>query len=228
MLPWRFRMALVFLVPALYNVAPGAVATQEPESVPASDPVAATAARTTEAYETLVTALEREQGAYSDALGESLWSLAQAQRDAGQINAAAQTLNRCLHIERAMRGLYDLGQIRVLDALIEIQAAREDWRAVGAAYALIEWLVRRNYADDDPRQLPTLERLRDWHRRAYAYEDGLTLEEHYYAERALIERGIRILTRQTGDARAATCHWVPGCCTEPRVQNPVCTAHDID
>ncbi|MGE0387155.1 MAG: tetratricopeptide repeat protein [Gammaproteobacteria bacterium] len=165
-------------------------------------------------YRHAVAALEQEHGAYDPRLSESLLALAQVQRARKDYRQAAQSLQRALHITRINGGLYDLAQVRIIDALIDLQSERRKWKDVDRAYALLHWIYRQNYAADDPRLLPALKRLRAWHLGAYGLETGAGLDAHFRMQTALYEQGIAIVERQTGDHRQALCFWYEACCSD--------------
>ena len=89
--------------------------------------------------------------------------------------------------------------------------ALDDWAHVEAAYTLMQWLVRRNYAADDPRQLPLLRRLYQWHLDAYNKDTDIPLYLHAEAAERLYEQASAIIGTCTGDAKLVECYMDPNC-----------------
>lgn len=163
-------------------------------------------------HEREVQALQAEHGVYHPRLEESLIELGLARGRAGERSEAVAALRRALQVRRVNHGLYDLGQTEILDLVIELERERRNWEAVADAYDYLHWLYRRNFAPDDPRLLPVLKRLRTWHFEAYSVDTGRSLNEHFYAARAVYRQAMDIVMAQTGDRRRAICFWHEACC----------------
>ncbi|MCZ6526874.1 MAG: tetratricopeptide repeat protein [Gammaproteobacteria bacterium] len=118
-------------------------------------------------YQALVSQLESEQGAYANQLGEALLGMGLIYRSQGNHQLALDAFKRALQISRINEGLHNLNQIKILELIIESNTAQQAWHDLGENYHYLYWVNRRNYADDDARLLPIIERIGLWHVDAY-------------------------------------------------------------
>jgi len=123
-------------------------------------------------YQNLIDQIQREHGAYDQRLSEPLFALGLALKQVGDYDDAAEALERALHISRVNAGLYDAGQIPLVETLLTTNAARGDWESVNGNYYQLYWLQRRAYEASDPRRLDAVRRMRDWHLAAVDLDTG--------------------------------------------------------
>lgn len=159
----------------------GAVAAQEPvaeylispdqtgaDSLTRIDSTAPTAPPTPRTYLNAIEDIETDYGAYDLQLSQHLTSLGQQYQSIGEHAEAVQVFKRAMHVQRVNLGLYDMGQVPILESLIESQIALGEWETANDEYQYLFWLHRRNYGNDDPRMLPVINKLSNWHLNAYA------------------------------------------------------------
>ena len=122
-------------------------------------------------YSQEVAKLENQYGPYYADLSESLLGLGLAYQANGDHVQAIEELGRALHISRINMGLYHPGKIPLLEKLIDSYRATEDWPALEDNYYKLHQLYRRNYEAGDPRRLPGVIKLANWH--LFAYEKAI-------------------------------------------------------
>ncbi len=98
-----------------------------------------------------VRAIEDEDGAYAPGLPQQLLGLGLAYQQEGRHAEAVETLNRAAHISRVNEGLYNAGDIPILEHLIESYAALGDWEHVDNRYQQVFRIHHRNYGEHDAR-----------------------------------------------------------------------------
>ncbi len=81
----------------------------------------------------------------------------------GDYMSAVSYYTQALNIARVNNGLYHESQIDILDKIIEIEMARENWEAVDNQFAYMELLYNRLYPDDDSRLEYGLRKVVSWH-----------------------------------------------------------------
>lgn len=153
--------------------------------------------------------LEKELGPYDRQLGEQLLSLGLAYQAADHHDKASEVLNRALHLKRVNDGLHDLGQVPVLQELIESNIATKNWDELDRNYQLLLFVHRRNYEESDPRFLPIVDQMGRWKLQAYREhllkQEGATTireAEHLFGD------NVRLLEDQLGE-------------TDPRLIEPL-------
>lgn len=121
--------------------------------------------------------LDSKQGAYGYELSEALIDLGRAYYSLGRQEDALQAFTRALHVYRVNEGLYDLGQVKIVEMIIESNTAKRDWEALSQNYDYLYWVYRRGYGQSDPRLLPLIDRIGQWRLNAYYYgNNGLAVE----------------------------------------------------
>ena len=140
----------------------------------------------------------------------------------GEHGAAARHFEEALLVMKVNKGLYHRGQLSVLDLLIQSRLALRNWKAVTDYYDRKQWLLRRNYASDDPAILPLLKQLRQWHSGAYDKETGRAPEQHFQIARDIYYQGLHVIRACGGTKRQAYCFWHRACCDDARPEYGVC------
>jgi tetratricopeptide (TPR) repeat protein len=160
-------------------------------------------------YETEIQRLEADRGAYDPQLGEQLLSLGLVYQSQEQHGDAVKALKRAMYIRRVNAGLYDMGQVPILNEIIQSDIASQDWEDLDQAYEQLLFIHRRNFEPGDPRFLPILDTVGAWKVRAYTEE---LLKENPTATINSAERlyrdNVRILEKQYGE-------------TDPRLIEPL-------
>ena len=131
-------------------------------------------------------------------LSEQLLSLGRAQQYEGDHPSAVDSFNRAMHISRINEGLYSLNQVPIIERLIESHVARGDWEEANKSHDYLYWLHKRNYGEDDPRLLPAINKLSEWHLSAYSMnlKDGMF--QHLINAHRLFRMATSIISRHYG------------------------------
>jgi tetratricopeptide (TPR) repeat protein len=160
-------------------------------------------------YETEVQRLESNRGAYDPQLGEQLLGLGLVYQRQDQHEDAVKALKRAMYIKRVNDGLYDMGQVPILQEIIESDIASQNWEDLDQNYEQLLFIHRRNFEPGDARFLPILDTVGRW--KVQAYTDGLLKESPMTtinsAER-LYRDNIKLLRKQYGE-------------TDPRLIDPL-------
>ncbi|MEX2130418.1 MAG: hypothetical protein WD772_02950, partial [Pseudohongiellaceae bacterium] len=102
-------------------------------------------------YHEAIETLEFRHGAYDTGLFEPLQGLGAQLLSVGNLTEARAVYNRALQISRINEGLFNAIQVGIVEKLIDIDMALEDWESVDRQYGYLENLFGRLYADDDLR-----------------------------------------------------------------------------
>lgn len=130
-------------------------------------------------YDEEVARLESEQGPLAARLGEQLQSQGRVYQQLDDHARAVESLKRAFHIKRVNDGLQDMGQVPVLQNIIESNIALQDWPAVDQNFEQLLWIYRRNYEDGDQELLSVYEQVGSW--KIQAYREDLLGDDGYQA-----------------------------------------------
>lgn len=144
-------------------------------------------------YKEKIEEIETEEGAYSGALSELLLGLGDAYAKLNNLDEAAQSYKRALQVHRVNKGLYDLGQVPMLERLLKVNATLNNHEELENHYDYLLWLYRRNYENQAPNLLPALIRVASWRLEAYAANPGEGRVRHLYEADDLFEEALNIL-----------------------------------
>ena len=111
----------------------------------------------TDQYESSISDLETQFGAFHPELGEQLSGLADAYATTGRLSDAASALARAMQITRVNAGLHDPSQRDLLDRSITINRDLKRWEKVDDLNVYKSWLTRRNP------ELPASDRVKAFH-----------------------------------------------------------------
>ena len=146
-----------------------------PELDPESDPAFGQRSDSIRRYNSAVTDIELDGGAWDGGLVEELASLGRLQQQQGNHIGAIQTLDRAIHVNRINSGLYTLEQIPVVEQLIQSHMALGDWEEADIYNNYLYHVQQKAYGFDDPRLIPVLERLATWNLQAFKIGHGSLL-----------------------------------------------------
>ncbi len=118
-------------------------------------------------YNSTVTEIELDGGAWDGNLVEELSALGRLQQQQGDHLAAIETLDRAIHVNRINSGLYTLEQISVVEQLIQSYMALGDWEQADIYNNYLFHVQQKAFGPDDPRLIPVLDRLATWHIQAF-------------------------------------------------------------
>lgn len=152
--------------------------------------------RNIDLYQRQISKLESEEGVYGSALVEKLSGLGLALQQAGQHDQAISTFKRAIHLNRVNDGLYTTAQIPILYQQIDSHVALGQWKEVSDKYQYLYWLSSQNYGENDPRMIPTIDRLSKWHLQAYTMNFGRDRQEviqHLITAHTMFNRSISLI-----------------------------------
>lgn len=163
-LPLLYFDMPVLIVEGLDQVLPSPIAsTVDPEL----DPDFGQRVDSINQYNSAVSAIELDGGAWDDGLVEELAALGRLQQEQGDHLAAVETLDRAIHVNRINAGLYTLEQIPVVEQLIQSYIALGDWEQADIYNNYLFHVQQKAFGYNDPRLIPGLERLATWHIQAF-------------------------------------------------------------
>jgi len=128
--------------------------------------------RNIDLYHRQIGELESDEGVYGGTLVEKLSSLGLAYQQAGQHEKAIDVFKRAIHLNRVNDGLYTTSQVPIVLYQIASHVTLGQWKEVSDKHEYLYWLSSQNYGKNDPRMIPTLNRLSKWHLQAYSMNFG--------------------------------------------------------
>jgi len=144
--------------------------------------------------------LEQLHGPYHSGLSQHLTGLGVNYQARGMHDEAAETFRRAMHVNRISEGLYSLNQVPILERLIESNVASGDWEGASESHQYLYWLHRRNFGAEDPRMLPIITKLSNWHLNAYALDVGAGLFQHLINAHNLYSLAVNIIDQTYGQS----------------------------
>ncbi|WP_078085164.1 hypothetical protein [Microbulbifer mangrovi] len=149
-------------------------------------------------YRQRIEEMEAEFGAYGAGLDEQLMGLGSALQRSGAHELAISEFRRAMLINRVNEGLYSLNQVPMIERMIESQIALNQWEEANDNHEYLFWLHVKNYGEKDPRMLPIINQLSNWHLQAYIDEKGATLFEHLINATNLYALAVDIISQNFG------------------------------
>lgn len=150
-------------------------------------------------YERDITYREAEGGAYDSALAESLFGLGKAYQEAEDHARALEYFKQSRHINKINNGLYSLTQEPILREIIKSHSAIGDWEATAAGFDALYLISSRTYGDHDPRMIPVLDELAQWHLNAFVQKKNPE-PNHLAVSQSLTNRAISLIQKHAGEA----------------------------
>ncbi len=153
---------------------------------------------TTAAYMQRIEAIEADSGAYGAGMDEQLLGLGSALQKMGDHEEAIRQFRRAMLINRVHEGLYSLNQAPMIRRIIDSQISLNQWEDANNNQQYLFWLHARNYGKKDPRMLPVIDALSNWHLQAYIDEKGATLSEHLIHATNFYSMAVDIISQNFG------------------------------
>lgn len=151
--------------------------------------------RVIENYRSAIEQKESEVGPYNAELSEMIFGLGQTLQNVRRYDEALHAYKRSLHLKRINNGVYSLSQAPVLRGIIESYRQLGLINEEADSYGQLLWIHMKSYGEDDPRLIPLLDEISQWHLTAYMRtgerEDGYHLStafDLYSAAIGLIEK----------------------------------------
>jgi tetratricopeptide (TPR) repeat protein len=199
----RRTLTFVGSILALAFVGPAAAAEDAAQPPAVERPPTATATELlsiAEQYEQQIAMLQADYGPYDARLGEQLLSQGRVYQQLQDHGRALEALKRSHHIKRVNDGLQDLGQVPLLQEIIESKIALRDWPEVDQSFDQLLWIYRRNFQEGDAELLKIYDQVGRW--KIQAYRDGLLASNAYetVSEAAwLFSRSIKLTEQRYGE-----------------------------
>jgi tetratricopeptide (TPR) repeat protein len=138
----------------------------------AGDPAAAEAS-----FKAALDLLSASQGLASARLIAPLAGLGSVYAARNQHALAADALYQAITISRRANGLFNLGQLDLIDSLVRSYEAIGNLRGVDQERRYAVQVVQRSYGENDPRILPQVDQLAAWYERTGRYAMARRLYE---------------------------------------------------
>jgi len=151
-------------------------------------------------YSSAVDTIEQTGGAWDRALVEELSVMGNLQQQQGEHAEAIETLNRAVHVNRINAGLYTLEQIPVIETMIDSYIAIGDWENADLYNNYLFFVQRKAFGADDPRIIPVLDRLANWHMQAFNIGYGESLGSRLSTAQILFKAAARMVSVHFGRA----------------------------
>jgi len=155
-------------------------------------------------YLATVTRIENQGGAWDPNLVETLASIGELQQQQGDYLAAIDTFDRALHVNRINNGLESVSQVALVQELIDSYLALQDWESADVYQNYLFYIQQKTFGPDDPRLIPALANLGNWHVRAFKRGIGEPLGLRLSSAILLFNAAARLLGEHFGsnDARS--------------------------
>ena len=120
-----------------------------------------------EEYHAHITGIENQNGPYDPQLSEQLLGLGLLYKSQEKYKEAAKALEQALHIKRVNEGVDNMSQLPILEALIDVNTAAENWKDLDQNFDLLLQVNQRNLGAEDPEVIAGIERVGRWKIQAY-------------------------------------------------------------
>ncbi len=150
------------------------------------------------AYQHQIDAQQTLHGTYDPGVGESLAAMARLLQVQGDHDGALMAYQRAMHIQRVNNGIYSLGQEPMLRGMIDSYLARNDTESVGQHLDQLLWLYVKSYGQGDPRILPLVTEISEWHLQAYDQNPSRKSLYHLVRAHRLVASAIDLVSHQVG------------------------------
>ncbi|MEM9530731.1 MAG: tetratricopeptide repeat protein [Pseudomonadota bacterium] len=140
-------------------------------------------------FEKSITVLRDKAGIFHEDLVEPLTGLGLAFQDMAEHDQAIDSFNYAQHVTHRVEGVYNLDQVRIIEATASSFAAQERWLEAENLQLLIYKLYRRNFGDGSDEALPGMYRLARWYQQVQDYRQS----------RVIYRRAIKNLSAKYGE-----------------------------
>ena len=150
------------------------------------------------AYLQQIDAQQTLNGNYDPGVSESLGGMARLLEAKGDYDNALIAYQRAMHIQRVNNGIYSLSQEPMLRGMINAYQARDDIDGASRHYEQLHWLYLKTYGDQDPRLLPLVSEISNWHLHAYNRDPSRKSLYHLVRSHKLVASAIELVSHQFG------------------------------
>ena len=137
-------------------------------------------------------------GAWDNSLVEQLNSLGSLQQQQGDHLGAIETHERAIHVQRINSGLHTIDQTPMVEQMIDSYIAMGDWTQVDVYQNYLFYIQRKFYGNNDPRLIPALGELANWHTRAFTMRQGESLAMRLSSAQMLFKAAARMVEMHFG------------------------------
>ena len=115
--------------------------------------------------------IEATEGAYSAQLSDLFMSLGMSYQEKVDYENANLAFQRGMQLEKINYGLFSLGQTPYLQEIANTQRLLGNWEQSHKALDQFYMVNEKNFGEKDPRMLPIIESMLDWHAESYNVRD---------------------------------------------------------
>ena len=146
---------------------------------------------------------ETVAGAWDNGLVEQLSALGSLQMEQGNHTGAIETHERAIHVQRINAGLHTIDQAPLVERMIDSYVAMRDWSKADTYHNYLFFIQQRTYGSTDPRLIPALGDLANWHIRAFDLRQGQSLAMRLSSAQMLFATAAQLVDMHFGkdDAR---------------------------
>ena len=150
-------------------------------------------------YEELIEQLEISGGVYDSQLSEVLAGLGNIYQSLNRHGDAIDIFNRALHITRVNEGLNSLGQLAMIEKLIESNSNLKNWKELSRLHHNLYWISKRQHGDNSDKLLPVIDRIGRWYLKAYELDPNSAALSHLLNAEELYNKSVQIVELQGGE-----------------------------
>ena len=136
---------------------------------------------------------EIQSGAWDNSLVEQLSSLGSLQHRQGDFLAAIETHERAIHVQRINSGLHTIEQAPMVEQMIDSYVSMGNWTQVDVYQNYLFYIQQKFYGNNDPRLIPALGDLANWHIRAFELRQGESLAMRLSSSQMLFKAAARMV-----------------------------------
>lgn len=154
--------------------------------------------RVLENHRSAIEQKEFEVGPYDPELSEMIYGLGKTLQTGQRYDEAVTAYKRSLHLNRINNGVYSLTQAPMLRGIIESQIKQGLFKETAENYEQLLWIHVKTYGRDDPRLIPLLNEISQWHLNSYSQTGRRVDAFHLEAAFNLYSAAIQLSSEHLG------------------------------
>jgi tetratricopeptide (TPR) repeat protein len=151
-------------------------------------------------YENRIEALARSNGPLAFELAEKWVALGFLQRESRDYQAAVDSFETALHIERVHKGLHHPDQILLIERIIESNRALGAWSEVAQNHKLLQFVNERGRTGSNPARVATLRKIALWNLEAADLPTGRAPFQHLQTAQELTDEALEMVDSEREDS----------------------------
>tara|TARA_R110000787_G_scaffold226944_1_gene334712 strand:+ start:296 stop:1741 length:1446 start_codon:yes stop_codon:yes gene_type:complete len=175
------------------------VQTEKSDLQPTEAAEAAEAAQIIADYQSAIDRREALVGPFDPELSELTFALGNTLQRQNRLEEAIQAFRHAMYVNRVNNGVYSLSQEPMLRGIINAHIQLGFITEAAEAYQKLLWLHRKTYGADDPRTLPLLDEIGQWHLRAYNARGRRDDIYHLNIAHGVYNQALAITAKQHGE-----------------------------